>query len=288
MLKETIAVISASGFLGAKVSRLFKEKSFKVVDTFFPKPEGIEGFELDITDLDAIRAFFEKVSPTIVINCSAVTAVDWCEEHREECFKVNVSGVENLAEACKENNAKLVHFSSAFVFSGRTEKPYTEEDEMNPVNTYSESKAEAEKVVSKLENFIIIRTTDLYGFNKPGEKNFVTWVLQNLKEGKGFGVVNDQFSQPALIDDVAKATLDLVNLYEKGIFHIFGTDYLSKYDFAVKIALAFGFDPKLIKPISTAESPLKATRPMKLPMNLEKATRLGIKTVGIDAKQMQV
>lgn len=280
-MAKTVAVISASGFLGAKMAKGFEKAGFKVFPTFFSK-EG-NGTELDVTNAAAVNAFFKETKPDIVVNCSALTRVDWCEEHKEQCFKVNAEGVKNLAVGCKKSKTKLVHFSTAFVFDGKKESPYIEEDTLNPLNVYSESKAESEKAVREgLEDFLIIRTVDLYGFNKPGEKNFVTWVLENLKTGKEFGVVNDQFSQPALIDDLVSATLKLVELDKKGVFHVFGPEYLSKYDFAVKAAKAFGFGSSKIKPISTKGSPLKAARPMTLKTSNEKVLSLGVKLHNID------
>lgn len=274
---KKIAVISASGFLGKKIESLSESKGYRVMATYFPKKDGQEGTELDVTNQEAVLQFVEGVSPNAVINCSALASVDWCESHKQQCFDVNIGGVKNLANACLSANAKLVHFSTGFVFDGKKEN-YVEEDETNPLNVYSVSKLESEKAIREvLEDYLLIRSVDLYGFSSRQARGFVTWLLNNLREGKEFGVVNDQFSQPTLIDDLANAVLRLIELNKKGIFHIVGPDYISKYHFALMVAQTFGFNPELIKPISTAESPLKSKRPMTLRMSTKKAASLGIK-----------
>ena len=281
-MEKKAVVVSASGFLGKKVKKVFEESGWQVSATSFPAESGSKG--LDVTDAKAVNKFVAESKASVVINCSALTSVDWCEENREECFAVNALGPKNLAIACRNAKAKLVHFSTAFVFSGEEQKAYSEEDALKPLNAYAESKAEAEKHIQEVfEDFIIIRTTDLYGFNDMNDKPcFPLWVLGKLKEGKGFEIVKDQFSQPALIDDVASASLKLVELGEKGIFHIFGPNYLSKFEFAQRTAKAFGFDSNLVNPIPTSESPMKAPRPKFLRMATQKASALGIKPSGVD------
>jgi len=281
-MEKNAVVVSAPGFLGKKITKAFEKAGWGLVPTSFPAAPGMRS--LDVTDRKAVEKLVLGNAPSVVINCSALTSVDWCEENREKCFAVNALGPQNLAAACAKSGAKLVHFSTAFVFDGKEKRAYAESHELKPLNVYAESKAEAEKnIMAELEDFIIIRTTDLYGFNDKGDKPcFPLWVLGRLREGKEFGIVDDQLSQPTLIDDVASAALKLVELNQNGIFHIFGRDYLSKFEFAQRAAKAFGFDPGMVKPISTAGSPMKAPRPRFLKMDTSKAASLGIMPRGID------
>ena len=294
MSEKKVIIVSASGFLGQKVKKVFEKAGWKTISTEFPKKGN--GFELDVTDEKAVLDFILEKDSEVVVNCSALTSVDWCEEHREECFAVNSNGVENLAKACKKTGAKFVHFSTVFVFSGEEGKIYSEDSKIKPLNVYAESKVEAEKAIqAELSDFLIIRSTDLYGFNSSNDKPcFPLWVLEKLKQGNEFEIVNDQFSQPTMIDGAADSVLKLVGLGEKGIFHIFGRDYLNKFEFAQLVAMEFGFDKDLIKPIATDASPMKAKRPKYLKMNRDKALALGINPIGVKEglvllkKQMQV
>ena len=158
MKKGPIAIISASGFLGAKIFSVFKSHGFEIIPTYFPQKPGEEGVVLNVLDKEAVADFVKKYSPAAVINCSAMADVDWCELHEEDCFKVNVEGVKNLALACKATETKLVHFSTAFVFDGKRTEKYCEDDTAKAVNIYGESKIESEKVVKEtLEDFLILR-----------------------------------------------------------------------------------------------------------------------------------
>ncbi len=295
MPDKAIALISAGGFFGKKIAAIAKEQQYNVIPTYFPKREENCGIELDATKREAVKRFVAQAAADTVINCSAITAVDWCEQHRRKCFDVNVVGAKNIALACKANGKKMVHFSTGFVFDGNRQL-YREGDSVKPLNVYAESKAESEKVVMKtISDYLIIRTIDLYGFNNENDPQcFVTWVLQKLRQGKQFAVVKDRFTQPTLIDELAAATMRLIELNARGVFHVVGSQYISKYKLALKTADTFGFDKKLLKPIATAELQQKAKRPILLRLSTKKAQKLGIKMHGIKEglrlmkQQMQV
>lgn len=278
-----VLVIGGDGFLGKKILSIFSKKGEKVTGTGHSK-KAKNLIPLDITSRKRVFEVIEKVKPDVVINTAALTDVDWCETHEKECFKVNIDGVENIALACKKLECKMVQISTDYVFDGRKKTKYNEKDKPIPLNVYSKSKYKAEKVVQKnLENYLIIRTIVLYGFNDLEDKTtFVKWVLEKLKEGKEFKVVEDQVGCPTLIDDIAEALFVLIKKDRKGVYHASGSEYISRHNFAKKIAKAFGFNKRLVKPCLSSELKQKAKRAKYLNSDLGKIKKEGIKISSID------
>src|SRR3989338_8906976 len=150
--------------------------------------------ELDIVDLEKVRERLESIRPDVVINCSAYTKVDDCETNRELAFKINAEAVLNIAKACEELGATLIHFSTDYVFDGKNSEGYKEDDVPSPINIYGESKLAGEENIRKiLKNYYIIRTSWLFG---PGGKNFVDTMRSLAKERDTVDVVGDQIGCP--------------------------------------------------------------------------------------------
>lgn len=273
-----VLVIGASGFLGRKVFSVFKKAGYNVKGTSFSKKS--EFIKLDITSKSDVIELFKKFKPEVVINCAAITDVDWCESHRKECFEINADAVRNLAEACKDSDAKMIQISTSFVFDGTKTDEYDEAELVSPINIYSESKVQGEKYVqSLLEDYLILRTIVFYGLNNKDDKStFVKWVIEKLKNNTEVRVVSDQYVNPTLIDDIANAMLSLVKLNQHGIFNVNGSNSLSKYEFALQVADCFGYDKKLILPITSESLNQTAKRPMILRIDVSKLRNLGIET----------
>ncbi len=265
-----VLVTGANGFLGKKVCALFRRKGASITRCDLPA--------VDITDAKSVRELFSKRKPALVVHAAALTDVDGCESRKRETFRVNVKGTENVARACGAQGAKMVFISTDFVFDGKKRGAYTESDKPRPLNVYAKSKAMAETAVQRLlPDAIIIRTGVLYGHNGPGDKkSFAHWVLGKLRDGKPFRVVDDQFAQPSLIDDVAEGIWRLAKADADGVFNLTGSEYLSRYAFAKKIAAAFGFDPRQVRPMKTRELKQKADRPLKLKTSHAKIRKVGI------------
>lgn len=195
----------------------------------------ILGFDLpdfDISDFLLISKIMDTEKPDIVINCAAFNEVDVAENDFESAYKINATGVENLAIFCKRENAKLVHFSTDYVFDGNRYTPglYTEDDKPNPINNYGKTKLEGEKLIFKhLDNALILRTSWLYG---DGTHNFIFKLDQWSKDNKILKIVNDEFSIPTSTSLVAQTTLKAINHNMSGLYHLTCTGYCSRYDFA--------------------------------------------------------
>ena len=157
-------------------------------------------------------------SPDVIINCAAYNAVDLAETEWKKAFMVNGIGVKNLALAANEQGSILVHYSTDYVFDGKSDRPYTIIDPVHPINRYGESKLFGEKVVRDLCNrSYLIRTSWVFG---KGKTNFVLKMLEWCKDKTEISVVDDQLSSPTYTVDLAKATLDLISTQSFGLYHI--------------------------------------------------------------------
>jgi dTDP-4-dehydrorhamnose reductase len=216
----------------------------------FPHAQCIGHHTVDITDENAIMKLMKRERPAIVINAAAYTDVDGCEDNREYAFSVNGIGPGNIAKACIEIDALLVHFSTDYIFDG-TKTEYREDDRPNPINAYGESKLLGEvSIVKNLENYRIIRTSWMYGSHG---KNFVDTILTLSQQIPVVRVVNDQVGKPTYNVDLANKVPEIISC-NPGMYHITNDGQCSWYEFAC------AFIPNAA-PCSTDEFPRKAKRP---------------------------
>jgi len=256
-------VTGAGGLLGERIIELDEN----AIGLYYTRKPLIDRnlIKLDITNRKEVFKIFKDFQPKCVIHCAALTNVDYCEEHKKEAYTVNVEGTKNVVDACKEIGAKLVYVSTDFIFDGK-KGSYKESDKPNPLSYYGFTKLKGEEFVRKLENYVIARTSVIYG---PNKSNFVFWVLESLRKGKKIKVVTDQYNSPTYNLDLAKA---LLKLSEKGhgIYHTAGSERISRYEFAKRIAKIFNLDSDLIEKITSHELMQKAKRPFDSSLNVEK------------------
>ncbi len=271
-------LVIGAGFLGRKLVEVFSKNNFEVEAT---TKDGISFSALDITDKKAVQDFFKKAKPKTVILTASLTNVDYCEEHPEDAKKINVAGTKNVVEECRKSNSKLVFYSTDFVFGGETGN-YSEKDKTKPLCVYARTKFEAEKLIQEnLKDFLILRTSTLYGFGIDFDKKpFTEWVIESLKSGKKITVVSDQITCPTLIDDLAIATLKLVQKNKKGLFHCVGSEAISRFGFAKKISKVFELDESLITEINSSSLLQKANRPKNSSLSISKIKSEGIEMHG--------
>ena len=219
--------------------------------------------ELDITEMDVVLRHFSKTSYDFIINCAAYTNVDKAEDEALSCFNVNQKGVENLLEACKITGAKLIHYSTDYVFDGKRKAPYHERDKTNPIGNYGKSKLAGENAI-KLSSVksIIIRTSWVY--SNYGH-NFVKTMITLAAHRNEISVVGDQIGSPTNAEDLANATIQILrnNNYKWTIgeaFHYSNEGSCSWYQFAREVFKHIKSNV-VINEVSTKEYPTKAERP---------------------------
>ena len=258
----SVLIVGAQGMLGSDLIKIFNHTQ---------KVTGVDINECDITDQKETLNTLLMMNPRWVINAAAYTQVDQCETNTEKAFAVNTEGVSNLALACKEINAKLLHVSTDYVFDGRTNTPYREEDSVNPLSVYGLSKCKGEAAVQDLlDDFIIVRTGGLYG--KQGV-NFVSTIVKMTQEKDELRVVNDQWMSPTSTIDLSEAIRKLYEVSARGIFHLVNSGFCTWYQFACKIIEITGSTCKVI-PISSEELDRPAPRPAFAVLNCSKYTKV--------------
>lgn len=214
--------------------------------------------DADLTSLPQTRALLAAHHPDVVINCAAFTNVDACESQPDTAFGGNALAARNLAIACEEKGAKLIHLSTDYVFSGTATKPVSEAALPCPQSVYGSTKLLGEQYVQNFcSRWFIVRTSWLYGRNG---NNFVKTMLRLAKEKGQLKVVNDQLGNPTNAEDLAHHLLLLTLTEEYGLYHCTGQGICSWYDFAAEIVRLSGIDAQ-VHPVSSDEFPSPTKRP---------------------------
>ncbi len=284
MTHRRVLIIGSNGLLGQKLAEVLVRGSayHLVLASRAEKParhlQSTEYVQLDVTSRKDVKQLVWNAEPDIIINASAMTNVDACEQERELAWKVNVDGVDNIIDAAKRNNTRIVHVSTDYVFDGKS-GPYSEEDRPEPLQYYGKTKLASENSLrtSGLPH-LIARTIVLYGYASGVKSNFALWLINTLEQKLPVRVVDDQFGNPTLVDDLAYGIVSGIELGRTGVYHIAGREVMSRYDFALRLARVFDFDEHLITPVKTAVLKQPAVRPLKSGLiTLKAEVELGVK-----------
>lgn len=240
--------------------------------------DSVDYVSSDVKDRDEIKKVIYDYCPDFVVHTAAFTNVDLSEKMREEAWKINVKGVEYIAEAARAIDAHIIHISTDYVFDGK-DGPYSENAKPNPVGYYGRTKLASENALRISGTFFtILRTNVLYGIAHNSRPDFVRWVVNSLNKKEKIRIVKDQINNPTFIDDLVQGINKIIEFKKTGIYNIGGKEYLSRYDFTLRIADYFNLDKKLITPITTEELNQPARRPLKSGLiTLKAETELGYK-----------
>lgn len=261
-----ILITGSKGQLGYDVA--------KVCSTNDLLYRGIDREELDITDLEAVKIFFENNFVDTVIHCAAYTAVDLAEDNPELCFSINTIAVKNLVDVCKKHNFKLIFVSTDYVFNGKKDDVYKADDETSPLSVYGQSKADAEAyIIENLEKFYIVRISWAFGLNG---KNFVRTMLRLGKERTSISVVSDQIGSPTYTKDVAPLLVDMALTDKYGVYHATNEGFCSWADFTRYILKKANLTA-VVYDIQTDAYPTKAKRPLNSRLSKDKLEENGFK-----------
>ena len=251
-----IALLGANGQLGSEFRSFFQELRDSRFELF-----AYTRANMDLTDKESIRQTLDNLKPDVVINAAAFTDVDSAESDLSDNLKVNYEAVTTLVNILSKTSARLIHFSTDYVFSSSTLKYFKINDEVCPINKYGEAKSKAEKYLREVlpESSTIIRTAWLYGKSK---KNFVNKIHLKAKSHEEISVVNDQFGQPTWTKDLVSATFEIIQKEMKhGIYHVTGNNVISRFQLACQIYELSGSDSSKITEISSDDLETIASRP---------------------------
>ena len=232
---------------------------------------------LDITDKAAVSAVLAEIAPDVVVHCAAWTAVDLAEDEdkQEKVRAINAGGTQNIADACKTLNCKMVYISTDYVFDGQGETPWQPDcKDYKPLNVYGQTKLEGELAVANtLEKYFIVRIAWVFGRNG---NNFIKTMLNIGKKYPELRVVNDQIGTPTYTYDLSRLLADMIETDKYGYYHATNEGgYISWYDFACEIFRQAGYDTK-VNPVTTAEYGLsKAARPFNSRLDKSKLVENG-------------
>jgi len=255
--------------LGTDLVNLLKSREASLENN----PEVIEASHeaLDITLEDRVSDFISTHTPDIIVNCAAFTNVDKCETERESAFNVNALGPKYIAAAAKECGARVIQISTDFVFDGNGNRPYTEEDQTNPLSEYGRTKLEGERnIQSYCDSYLIVRTSWLFGHNGV---NFAAKMLELAEQHKELSIVTDETGSPTYTPDLAEALWILIKQKYEGIVNVSNDGSCSRYEWAKYIFETMGFKIKMNQ-IKSSEYKRPAKVPLNSTLNCQKFTTI--------------
>jgi dTDP-4-dehydrorhamnose reductase len=287
MIKKRILLFGSNGLVGSRLAEHFRDqKKIELLCASSGENSIITDVsyrQVDISERAQVKKIINNFYPDFIINAAAFTNVDKCEEEKEKAWKINVEGTENLMFYSRTLDAHLIHFSTDYIFDGE-DGPYSENDRPNPINYYGRTKLASENLVKTSPGkWTILRINVPYG-NSPSDKNdFVKWTFNSLSKKKPVSIVTDQINNPTFIDDIVDAVSRIVSYKREGVYQLGGRTFLSRYDFAMRIADFFELDRLLITPINTKDLNQIAFRPLNSGLLTIKAeTQLNYKPTPIE------
>lgn len=263
-------VFGCAGQLGVELVRELRQRGYETA--------GWERGQVDITDAAAVENAIARFNPDVVLNAAAYNQVDVAESEPAAAFQVNALAVRNIALACRQSGAKLVHYSTDYVFDGTAGRPYVETDPPHPLGAYAVSKLAGEFYArAYLDDVLIVRTSGVFGLGglQTARGNFIELMLRLAREGKTIRVVEDHIGSPTYAPALAARTVDLVERGITGLIHIGGGTPISWFDFARMIFAEAGLTPDL-RPTTEREYRTPARRPRYSALSNQRMESLGL------------
>lgn len=277
-MSKKLLVTGISGFLGSHLARNHPD-SWQIIGTYAHSTaqfSGVECLQLDLDNHGSVIDLIEVIQPDAVFHFAALSNANYCEQNPEASYDINVEASKLLAKECYSLSIPFLFTSTDLVFDGQY-APYKETDIPQPVNVYGKHKLEAERSILELHpDAIIARLPLLYGM-VPGRKNFFEKWIDTLKKGEQIHAFSDEYRTIADADSVVEGLFMLLETSCKGIWHLGGSERISRYDFAVKMATAFQLPLDKVNETLQAQVDLIAARPADVSMDSSKAFGLGYK-----------
>ena len=272
-----ILITGASGLLGINLA-LEARCEHKVIglDRGKLKSAPFQVIKTDLLQGNAIDSVLNSTQPDWLINCAALANLEECEEYPDRARILNAEIPAELANTCAQRNIHFIHISTDAVFDGEKMDFYTEEDQPNPRGVYSQTKLDGERAVQEANPEAIIARVNFYGWSLSGNRSLGEFFVNNLSEGKNVNGFTDVIFCPMLVNQTARLLIEMLEKKLSGLYHVVGTQSMSKYQFGVEIARTFGLRESLIFPQSVERSSLTASRSHNLWLSTHKlSTDLG-------------
>jgi dTDP-4-dehydrorhamnose reductase len=269
--RVNLFITGISGLLGLNIAHLARDK-FQVSGCYSGSDvciDGVETLKLDITDLTSTAKAVRARKPHLIIHTAARTSVDYCETNPKEAETINTVASRNLASIAENLGSKFVHISTDQLFDGASSWK-TEEDSPTPLNVYGDTKWRGEQQVAKECPSALILRTNFYGWGTSKRTSFSDWILHGLQQKQDLTMFSDVFYTPILINHMAAILFSLVEAGASGLFHLVGSERLSKHDFALRLATIFGYTDEYMRRGSVMRVPLNARRPLDMSLSSAK------------------
>jgi len=275
MQKTRVIITGGSGLLATNWARYIKDECD--VQLFLHNNiVNIPGVTTKLVNLSNTKSVVEAVASfnaDVVVHTAGMTNVDMCEREPEQAYQVNVTLSENIAKACAETDTKLVHISTDHLFNG-TKSLVTEDEPVSPLNIYGNTKAQAEEVVLRLLDDVIVIRTNFYGWGNQYKQSISDWIISLLNRKEIVPAFNDSYFTPIHVHQLIDGIHHLIEKQHTGTFNICGNERVTKYEFAKRICAIFGFDENLLKKTKIADAELFARRPIDMSLSDEKISNL--------------
>ena len=232
---------------------------------------GTESVSISLDSEEELKKALDAICPDLIIHTAGLTSVEICESDPKLAEQVNTISAELIAKVAWERDIKMVHISTDHLFQGNDQ--YIPEDQpVQPCNVYGITKANAEKAILAVNADALIVRTNFYGWGPSYRKSFSDVIIEALRKGKSINLFNDVFYTPIVIEKLIEYTNNLIEKEATGIYHIVADERLSKFQFGMKLAMAFGLDTNLIKELSISDVPKLVKRPLDMSLSNKKAT----------------
>ena len=272
-----ILITGASGMLGINLAiEALSGHEVIGVDRGRLKSAPFPVIKANFFDRNAFEPALQSTRPDWVINCAALANLEECEKHPGQARILNTDLPRDLANACARQGIKFVHLSTDAVFDGTGEAVYTEEDEPNPQSIYAQTKLDGERAVQEANPQAIIARVNFFGWSLGGRRSLAEFFVNNLSEGNNVNGFTDVIFCPMWVTDLSRTLIDMLEKNLSGLYHVVGSQAISKYQFGLEVARRFGLRESLISPRSVERSGLTAKRSHNLWLSIHKlSTDLG-------------
>ena len=282
MSKKKLIITGASGFLGYHLARVAAKgwEIYGITNSRVLDFEDAVDINCDIRNYIELGNIIDDIEPDAIIHAAAIADTNFCQQNEELSYQVNVEATKNLAGICCDYQISFAYTSTDLVFDGR-QGMYKEEDEKNPLSIYGEQKAVAEDEVLRIyPEATVFRLPLMFGEPEASAANYLQKFIAQIKKGEKASLFHDEYRSVCGAISIAEGILKLIN--ETGIIHLAGKEKLSRYDFGLKAAYAFGLDTSLLYSCSQKDVKMAATRPADVSLDISKAVSLGYAPLSVD------